>query len=556
MREAIGTVVKDCYEYRECLGEGAFGTIYKVHSKTLGREAALKVYKDLEQFHKEAEIWKMARNLSGMVDVYELFEENGTGYLAMEYLSGGSLKEHLPQLPGKCFLPEEAIRILTPVMQTLVRLHAKGIVHCDISPDNVMFDASGRAKLIDLGAAKIQGIEKEERMLKTQYAAPEQFANPEKIGPWTDVYEICAMLYVMVSGKKISEATSRIKRDDVKELGFWTDGVEEIEAAIMRGLQMEIQKRYFQLELFMQACGLNTEEISQYNEEIRRQWGNLWISISAQGRFAAAAKKQKISSKNKKRIIGSVILVGILGFFAAISMTYYKNELTEISFLLKRKLAQISTKQENDTRSYTSEEKDFTEKLQYLQENGTLRYENEEYVSYEIEEAEFMDWGCSNNYDRKMYLDQVTLYEICCFYLNLDLNEAEEIYGDFSGRVYWYLSEVEYLEIDIKSSWEYRWKDECLEITYDPSDDRVFYVEFQTYDKRKIETYLRKVLPLCCPETYLKETEIEKIISYMEEGEVSDLCLDEKAWVYTESSQTDEKTEYSCRIAANYNAFW
>lgn len=301
MSEVTYTVVKGCYEYRECLGEGAFGTIYKVYHKELKQELALKVYKNLEQFHNEAEMWKVIPKTSGMVDIYELFEENGTGYLVMEYLSGGNLKERALQQPGKKFLPEEALEMLLPVMQTLIQLHAKGIVHCDISPDNVMFDASGKAKLIDLGAAKIQGMETKERMLKERYAAPEQFANPEKIGPWTDVYEICALIYFMISGKKIPEATSRIRQDDVKELGFWADGVEQVETAVMRGLQMEIQKRYFQLELFMQACGINTEAVSQYNEEIRRRWGNLWISISAQGRFAAGVKKQKISPKKKKR---------------------------------------------------------------------------------------------------------------------------------------------------------------------------------------------------------------------------------------------------------------
>lgn len=555
MRDVTWTVVKNCYEYRECLGEGAFGAIYKVYHKELRQELALKVYKSLEQFHNEAEMWKVAQKTPGMVEIYEFFEENATGYLAMEYLSGGSLKERLLQQPGKRFSSEEALKILTPVMHTLVRLHAKGIVHCDISPDNVMFDASGGAKLIDLGAAKLREREKEERMLKTQYAAPEQFADPEKIGPWTDVYEICALLYVMISGEKIPAATSRIGYDDVKELGFWSDGAEQAETAIMRGLQMEIQKRYFQLELFMQACGLNTEEAAPYNEEIRRQWGNLWISISAEGRFAAGVKTRKISSKKRKRAIRTLLFAGILGCLAAAVGKYYKNELTEASFLLKRKLAQMRIRQEEDMQPFTSRENDFTEKLQYLQENGTQKYEETEYISYEIDEAGFMDWGCQNNCDRKMYLDQETLYEICNFYLNLDQKKAREIYGDFSSRIYWYLNEVESLQVDVKSSWEYSWTDESLKIVYDPWDDRVFCIEFQTYDIEKMEEYLQKVLPFCCLETYLEEDETEEIL-YAEEGEYSALCLNEKAWVYAYTYQMEEKTGYSCRIAACCSALW
>lgn len=556
MRAVIETGARDCYEYRECLGEGAFGTIYKVYHKELKQEFALKVYKNLEQFHNEVQMWKAAVEMPGMVEVYDFFEANGTGCLAMEYLTGGSLKDRLLKQPGKRFSTEEALEILTPVMQTLVRMHAKGIVHCDISPDNVMFDASGKPKLIDLGAAKILGKEKKERMLKTQYAAPEQFANPEKIGPWTDVYEICALLYVMISGKNIPEATKRVHQDDLKELGFWADGVEQAETAIMRGLHMEIQKRYFQLELFMQACGINTESVSHYNEEIRRQWGDLWISISAQGRFAAGAKKQKISSKKRKKIVRTLLFTVILGSGAVIGVRHYKNELTEVSFWLKLKLAQVSTKQEDDTYLFTSTEKDFAEKLNYLQENGTLYYEDQEYISYKIEEAEFMDWGCENNYDRKMYLDQAALYEICCFYLDLDQEKVEEISGDFSSSVYWYLSVVERLEINVKSSWEYRWADESLKISYDPMDDRAFCVEFQTYDKGKAEVYLEKVLPFCCPEAYLEATEIEKIFSLADAGESSALCLNEKSWIYAETYQMDEKTRYSCRTAASRSALW
>lgn len=237
---------------------------------------------------------------------------------------------------------------------------------------------------------------------------------------------------------------------------------------------------------------------------------------------------------------------------AKTGMTYYKNELTEASFWVKQKLAQALVSQEEDMQLFTSAEKDYTEKLEYLQENGTLRYEESEYLTYEIEEAEFMDWGCKNNCYRKMYLDQKTLYEICSFYLNLDSKKIREIRGDFTSNIQQLLYEVESLQINVKSFWEYNWTEECLEIAYDPLDDRVFYVEFQTYDKAKMENYLDKVLPFCCPETYLKEDEIEKIFMSIEADENSALCLNEKAWIYAYAFQTEEKTSYCCRIATCY----
>ena len=102
-------------------------------------------------FSEESTVLKKAADIPGIVRWKDSFLENGKVCLVMEYLDGGSLKEYLKkhrQIPA-----ERAEEILVPVMEALMHLHSRGILHGDISPDNLLFDKNGSLKLIDFGAA-------------------------------------------------------------------------------------------------------------------------------------------------------------------------------------------------------------------------------------------------------------------------------------------------------------------------------------------------------------------------------------------------------------------
>ena len=96
-------------------------------------------------------------------------------------------------------------------MKAAAGLHSKGIVHCDISPDNLLFAADGKLSLIDLGAAARKGGVRTEKELKPGYAPMELYQEKEKIGPWTDIYAFCAVWYEMVTGRK-ARCADRMKR--------------------------------------------------------------------------------------------------------------------------------------------------------------------------------------------------------------------------------------------------------------------------------------------------------------------------------------------------------
>lgn len=86
-------LIKERYDRKELLGEGAFGSIYLVYDRETKENAAMKIYKELRQFREEKEIWEMCGEISEAVKILDYFEENETGFLVMEYLPGGTLKE-------------------------------------------------------------------------------------------------------------------------------------------------------------------------------------------------------------------------------------------------------------------------------------------------------------------------------------------------------------------------------------------------------------------------------------------------------------------------------
>ena len=134
-----------------------------------------------------------------IVQVLDYFPENNTAYIVMEFLEGSTLKELTAQqggIPGKGLL-----EMLEPVLRGMEAMHAAGIIHRDISPDNLMVLKSGKVKLMDFGCARdIEGGHTMTTMLKHGFAPKEQYSGHGQ-GPWTDVYALCATMYYCLTGR-------------------------------------------------------------------------------------------------------------------------------------------------------------------------------------------------------------------------------------------------------------------------------------------------------------------------------------------------------------------
>ncbi len=269
-----GTILNGKFYVGEALGEGGFGITYIGRDIKLDMKVAIKEFypngyvnrsntispqvndsvtegrrdffeKGRERFLKEAQILAKFSGEPGVVDVRDFFEENNTAYIIMEFLDGVDLKTHLKK--NGTLTPEQTIQLLMPVMNSLKKVHAQGLIHRDISPDNIMI-IGNKVKLLDFGAARTVSAAANKSlsvMLKPGYAPEEQYRSKGDQGPWTDIYALCATMYKCITGVTPDDATQRVFSDEVKTPSALNIAIKpEIEKAIMRGMSVHQNDRY------------------------------------------------------------------------------------------------------------------------------------------------------------------------------------------------------------------------------------------------------------------------------------------------------------------------
>ncbi len=262
-----GTVIDNRYKIMGVLGEGGFGITYLGYNQKLGLPVAIKEYfpqgttyrdtsgsnevyvgsEDAESFfnHGKERFLSEAKTLvrfnsePGIVSVMDFVEENKTAYLIMEYLDGETLQQYLKR-HGK-MAATETFEMLEPMMRTLEKVHAAGVIHRDISPDNIMRLKNGHLKLMDFGAARefVDENRSMSIMLKKGYAPAEQYRRKGEQGPWTDVYALCATIYRCITGVTPTDSLDRMSGEELKkpsELG--ADIPPVLDALLMYGLAL------------------------------------------------------------------------------------------------------------------------------------------------------------------------------------------------------------------------------------------------------------------------------------------------------------------------------
>ena len=243
-----GTILDGKYLVGEMLGQGGFGITYIGFDLLLEQKIAIKEYfpmstgmvsregrstvvwsdavmqksgveKGFDSFLKEARKMAKLRSIPSVVGVNSVFIQNETAYIVMDFIEGETLLKKLqregPMDYGTC------VSLMTPIMQALSEVHKHGIIHRDISPDNIMVQNDGRLILLDLGAAKdldIQG--KDGNMQSSQMVAkhglqPRGAVRPRlgRSAPWTDVYAMAATIYYCCTGVLPPSATDRMIED-------------------------------------------------------------------------------------------------------------------------------------------------------------------------------------------------------------------------------------------------------------------------------------------------------------------------------------------------------
>ena len=202
--------------------------------------------KGKERFLKEARTMAKFSKDEGIVKALDFFEINNTAYIVMEYLEGITLKQYLRE--NQRIAPEDLIELLVPLIESLDEIHSQGMIHRDISPDNIMVLPDGRIKLMDFGAARDYtefGEKSLSIVLKPGYAPPEQYQTHGIQGPWTDIYALCATMYKCITGENPPDAIERVMDDSLKKISEFGIAIPpQEEAAIIKGMSVSAKDRY------------------------------------------------------------------------------------------------------------------------------------------------------------------------------------------------------------------------------------------------------------------------------------------------------------------------
>jgi serine/threonine protein kinase len=276
------TILHGKYLAGRALGQGGFGITYIAWDLNLKRKLAVKEYFPAQLCTRKGETTVTAlssrvrddyqyglerfldegRTLAkldhpGIVDVFDYFLENGTAYLVMKYLEGETLAHSLKNNSRLPF--DTALRVLTPVMDALRAVHDTGLLHRDVSPDNIYLCHSGQVKLIDFGAARNATAQQSQNMsviLKQGYAPVEQYQSRGRQGPWTDVYGVAATFYHTVTGQKPPDAPERWDNDPIQKPSRFGVAITAAgESALMKGLAVRIEARFQDVLSFEKALG-------------------------------------------------------------------------------------------------------------------------------------------------------------------------------------------------------------------------------------------------------------------------------------------------------------
>ena len=226
--------------------------------------------KGKERFLKEARTMAKFSKDEGIVKALDFFEINNTAYIVMEYLEGITLKQYLRE--NKRIAPEDLIELLVPLIESLDEIHSQGMIHRDISPDNIMVLPDGRIKLMDFGAARDYtefGEKSLSIVLKPGYAPPEQYQTHGIQGPWTDIYALCATMYKCITGENPPDAIERVMDDSLKKISeFGIVIPPQEEAAIIKGMSVSAKDRYQDIKDFCEDLyGAYKETPASENKE-------------------------------------------------------------------------------------------------------------------------------------------------------------------------------------------------------------------------------------------------------------------------------------------------
>ena len=351
------------YVIQEVLGQGGFGITYLGIDKLYGNKVAIKEYypqkiamrkaqyedvvtvtsieeknnydKGKKRFLDEAQVMARFNKNEGIVKILDFFEANNTAYIVMEYLEGITLKQYLGKYGVLQF--RNLIEMMLPLLEALIEIHSQGLIHRDISPDNIMVQHNGKLKLMDFGAARDyteSGNKSLTVILKPGYAPPEQYQTHGVQGPWTDIYALCATIYKCLTGITPPDAIARVMDDKFKE----PDQVDgklspDIKKILWKGMNIFPEERYQDIVEFGEDVydalftpeenkKLDLDNEKNIDEDLDSPDKDN-ESVLKDDKIEGAVKKTSIPKKEKRKSPVKKVLVIIVCLLLAGGIKYY-----------------------------------------------------------------------------------------------------------------------------------------------------------------------------------------------------------------------------------------
>ncbi|MDO4262060.1 MAG: leucine-rich repeat protein [Eubacteriales bacterium] len=292
-----GTVLARRYTLERMLGRDDFGTLYAARDRRTGRRVTVREYlpaflayrdaegrivarsaekKELflqgkEYFLEEAKALSACAGVDHMLRVYGGFEAEGTAFQAEEPAEGVTFREYL-QAQGGRLEWEEVKRLLLPVMETLEELHSRGMIHGNLSPEQLLRTQGGELKLWNFGMARYSiGVKSREagRALTDGFSPPEQYARNGWPGVRADIYAMAAICYAAVTGQEPLLSIDRTQERPLPRPSAFGAGLSSYEeAALLKGMATDPEARFQSMRAFREAfgrTGLDTEAEKKKN---------------------------------------------------------------------------------------------------------------------------------------------------------------------------------------------------------------------------------------------------------------------------------------------------
>lgn len=522
------SILKDRYRIIKKLGQGGFGVTYLAidsgieqyvvlkecfplhlterddtlgYIKLIHKENTPLFEKELKKFLDEARRMAKLQHISEIAKVLGYFKENNTAYIVMEYVKGTNFRTFIENM-DEPFTFEKGRDFLLPIIRALNEVHKKGLIHRDLTPENILIKEDRSIKVIDFGASREFVDDKTKTILvKSGYAPLEQYSKKEKQGPWTDVYGICAVFYEMLTGAAPQDSLSRMESDELYPPSMYGAEITvEQENVLMKGLSQNYQQRYQSMKQLEQAFLLSKKTIDskEYEE-------NLWEKGSLDN---CILKKRILKNRILRGVCGIVIISGILGCFGCWK---WKDKDTNSNSNLETVASYAGNYKRNSEKHLKFQE--FVKEKAVFSEAD----ENEEYLI--LNEESVLEWGepCNQmHFSKKIddWLDDISEYGWDLYLKEEGSENLFEVLIKKYGAI-----ETNFLEQNI-----YTWNEMIdVYVSYDPVNEEILEISVMENDENKLDKEDEIVLitaDVLITLSEYEEIKKEKLIESIEQGTV------------------------------------